>query len=808
MNINRAMEYALEGKSILFVGAGFSKGAKNAEGKELPDGKGLMRILAAKTELPNDIRLDVVVEQYIEKFGSLTLANFIQDRYSVETFETFHQNILSIPWKRVYTTNFDNLIETVAKRKKIPIKSVSRESRIHYRPASGILCVHLNGHIQDVHDEELSGIILSESSYVSSSIEDSEWVALLRQDIVNASSVFFIGFSMASDLDIKRILASYADLPEKSFFFVGINPSVEDEIVIPKYGTMYKERSDEFSDRMMFIQKDWIQPTSNEFLPLSISEYLPPSESVKLTDKDFIDLLLYGRRSSELLAESNRKRQSYILQREAIDNIFENVTKGRHVIVVSSEMGNGKTLLIENIHYLAVQKGFRVFSVTSKGETLQDELEELSKITGKILLTIENYHLWMKEIRHFCYNNKEDISLILSARNTHNDNYFDELKSSIGTFILQEYHIDKLKHDEIEWFVEAFNQYGLWQYLAGSADRQKEMYISSSCSGQIHSLLLKLLESPDISNRITAFVDAIKRTRGYYQQLLSVFILLRIGYEPDLGILTEIWGPELISSSKFRNDDRIRELIDFRSNNIRVRSSAVAEHVLSSISDPEIVTSTLIKMFERIAVVSSANSSYYHVLVSLMQSRNICRILPERNKRACVIHYYESIKNNWKCRKNHHFWLQYAIACLDIEDIDRAGGYFSTATSIAKKKDAQTYHIENHYARYLIEKTSTIKDISSAMSNIREAQKIIERQMGDKERLYYPYRVASGLSNFVVRFQNSLSHKDIANLYDFAQRVLSRISDLSFDMSEKKDVQECSTSMNLVLAILQKKEQN
>ena len=41
MDLNEAIEYALDGESILFVGAGFSKGATNICGENFLAGKGL-----------------------------------------------------------------------------------------------------------------------------------------------------------------------------------------------------------------------------------------------------------------------------------------------------------------------------------------------------------------------------------------------------------------------------------------------------------------------------------------------------------------------------------------------------------------------------------------------------------------------------------------------------------------------------------------------------------------------------------------------------------------------------------------------
>ena len=83
------------------------------------------------------------------------------------------------------------------------------------------MCIHLNGYIDRLNRDTLwSEFKLTEASYVSTSLIDSPWLVLFREDLRLARAVFFLGYSLA-DLDIKRVLSETLDLREKTFFILG-----------------------------------------------------------------------------------------------------------------------------------------------------------------------------------------------------------------------------------------------------------------------------------------------------------------------------------------------------------------------------------------------------------------------------------------------------------------------------------------------------------------------------------------------------------------------------------------------------------
>jgi hypothetical protein len=206
MNLSDALEQAASGESILFLGAGFSLGATNVKGQAFEAGGGLAKLLAARCGLPEKSPLEDAAEIFASKFGTDDLIKELRREFTTKEVSGSHETIAALPWKRIYTTNYDNVFETAAAKSNRIVVPIGPDANLHDTPKNEALCIHLNGYINALDRKTLwDSFKLTDTSYATASIEKSEWAALFRQDIRYARSVFLIGYSLF-DLDIKRIL--------------------------------------------------------------------------------------------------------------------------------------------------------------------------------------------------------------------------------------------------------------------------------------------------------------------------------------------------------------------------------------------------------------------------------------------------------------------------------------------------------------------------------------------------------------------------------------------------------------------------
>lgn len=82
-------------------------------------------------------------------------------------------------------------------------------------------CIHLNGYIGDLNEGALDKEFkLTDQSYTAEDFVDSDWITLFDSDLKTSDAIFFIGFSMNSDLDIKRVINRNPETSQKCYFIV------------------------------------------------------------------------------------------------------------------------------------------------------------------------------------------------------------------------------------------------------------------------------------------------------------------------------------------------------------------------------------------------------------------------------------------------------------------------------------------------------------------------------------------------------------------------------------------------------------
>jgi hypothetical protein len=225
MDIVMAIQKALSGQALLFVGAGFSFGAINVGGAKFKTGRQLAKFLSKSCHIQETADLDEAADIYVEAHDRTHLINLLKKEYTVKEVRPWHQTISSVDWQRIYTTNYDNILETCYAQNGKKLNPVTLSDKIRTIDTSSNLCVHLNGYIDRLNIETIMNEFkLTNTSYLTTTFLGSDWISLFRSDIKLASAIFFVGYSLY-DLDIKRILFESDQLRDKCFFITQENPN-------------------------------------------------------------------------------------------------------------------------------------------------------------------------------------------------------------------------------------------------------------------------------------------------------------------------------------------------------------------------------------------------------------------------------------------------------------------------------------------------------------------------------------------------------------------------------------------------------
>lgn len=360
MELREAIEQAKKGNAVLFTGAGFSYGATNLlpeeQDRSIPTAFKLAAIMADLCEVDGTYQLPAISQFFETKKGSGELVRLLLNQFSISAIASHHRTIARIPWRRVYTTNYDNCFEFAALQEGIdwtPITTDTAPTASHHR------CVHINGHVSNLTEESLSKQLkLTHSSYSAETFVGSKWSHQFRQDIFASRAIIFIGYSMA-DIDISRIIHQIPELRSRTFFITSDRADPVSEALISPYGSVHSIGIEGFAKLAAEVE---IVEDDEPYQVTWLERYEPPESAAPPEDSAAHDLILKGVVSSPMMAWAlAEKGAPYAVRRVQAQEIIKEIQNGRRWLVVHSDLGNGKSILKEQLSYLLSKLDYDVY---------------------------------------------------------------------------------------------------------------------------------------------------------------------------------------------------------------------------------------------------------------------------------------------------------------------------------------------------------------------------------------------------------------------------------------------------------------
>lgn len=781
MTLDNAIKNVLDGNAVLFLGSGFSYGAKSVAGGDFPTAKDLAKLLYTEAGIDPSIQNDdlaMAAEIYQEKMGDMQLTEFLRKQYCASQISDDQKYMGTLKWQRIYTTNYDNILEIAYSEQGKPLNTAVLSNNLSDFGNKTNLYIHLNGSIASITPSKLNNELkLTDRSYLTQELTQSPWLSVFRSDLETASAVIFIGYSMSFDLDLKRIIYANDKLAEKCFFILWDKESPLVIERIKKYGSPYPINLHGFVDKVKEVRKTYIPVATRILMPLCFEKYtlnkIPPTS---VQSNEVFKLYLHGAYRPEKIYHSIIQPQQYVyyVMREQIDAIADKVDKGVRKFIIHSDLGNGKSMVLEGLKPLLAQKGFKCFSYKKYYSTLSREVEELCQ-DDNVALFVDNYSGNM-DVLHELAKFSNNQLLIFSERSALNDIQYGKIEDMFGSFDVID--VNKLTDDEAKQLSHIFNTYGYWQYLSNVSEDRKIEFLLRNCDGNFRTIILKLLESPDIIERFNKIVQSIVNKNGYYEVIILILALKITNIDIDIEQIAYGIRTEMLNTPSFRNNEVVRELIDFDRDEIHVRSSIVAESVMQHVMKTEVVVNVLSKIYERLNEQRS-NPQVKKMLRKLMTFTNLQHILNKNDSEFLpnVLKYYDYIGKLDFCNRNPHYWLQRAIVMLSVSDYGQARIHFETAYSLAKQdKTFDAFQIDNHYARYLLEYAMKLGDKSTCMKAFTEAHNTLIDPSHKYEVHYYPYRVAQNYYPFYLQFFSDLNPSDKTLFLHSCKQMLERLS--------------------------------
>ena len=484
------------------------------------------------------------------------------------------------PWKRIYTTNYDNAIELAFASAGRQASNVSAMTK-YSRPVAGLLsCIHINGMIGRIDPTNVEyELRLSNASYAGQSFEGTEWSALLASDLAYSDCIVFVGFSM-SDLDVSRLVVA-SQVKDRVIFFNGSSLNKFAKAKLSAYGNAERQSGADLTSRLLSQLK--VAPPRQGGVLTHFRRVTIPDSPATANDLDRYSFLLFGESRPDLLLHpTSPDSLGFAFTRVHFDSVKRDLKLGLDVSILGS-LGNGKSLFLEMLGIEMTRLGWRVVSCLDSSPGALAEVEQICAFPGPQLILLDEVTNSLRLVERFGLYREKTTRLALADRTIRYDRVldYDKLKQfRLNPETITEYVFDELSSDEIACLIRLLDASSLWGDQTKLEPHQKRAFLERRCRSELGIVLLSVSKSPELKKRIRATISEDKLDHGKQTALICVCALKVFGFSVSTHTASRLVGAREVEGLLRSKSEIVARLIDSSPSRINVHSSVFASFLL------------------------------------------------------------------------------------------------------------------------------------------------------------------------------------------------------------------------------------
>ncbi|MBO0134137.1 SIR2 family protein [Agrobacterium burrii] len=764
------------GTSILFLGAGFSAEATNTNDEDIKDVSGLIADLLGKVGITsvNGYDLDTAAEEFQESHGDEAIIKALHTNFRTKTYTADQATIVTQPWRRIYTTNYDDVIETICSDNRKPLTKHGVHDPVSEPMPGSTQLLHIYGDIGKASATEFAkSFLLSERQRDNSPFIKSPWMRAFQNDMLAASSVVFVGFSL-SDIDIRRLLGSLPPEVLQKIHFIA-HPDEKRPVLtrLSKNGTAYPIGLAAFALHLG-AKRPGAPITSYTTLPISMQEmFFSPKMVASISPTDIERLFISGAPDPDKLAHSDISAEpgSYTISRSryAYERAGNNAT-GARPILVNSDIGNGKTIFADQIGYLYAQKNFRVFKFQREPENIGTVLAYLQSLEESALMIFDDVMRFRKLPTAILELQKSNLIILATVRTSFLETSLSAVKSRLGNVTTIDIDLDSPMREEASRIVGYLSVNGLLGQYADLTDPEKLHFVEKKCGGQLRDIVLSLYETGRLHEKVEDLLISIQKLdKGAQDLIIFSAVLTQAGYQD----LSEVWLlTELLDYSGAFEDLRttLREhglggLVRIDDGDLSIRSPALAEFILKRVFNIETILDVVKRGLFSVDRFFRDESDLIKMAKGLLKFSVYGRIIRNDRQNAIIETFYNDCRLLSFAAEDPLFWVQRSICTMNDRQFGISFKFIENAEGLARaRRGFDTYQIDNHKARVLLTQARE-EGVSPDGSLERDAISLLRAVLARKnDDLYHPLSVMRLYAEIVDRHVHGLSPEQRASL--------------------------------------------
>lgn len=765
------------GNPILFTGAGFNFGSFKGGNKQILMGKELK-----ETILTQILGYDKTSEEYVELSSSnlMEICELCEDGYSkklkdflTDTFSDYHpldyhKTIASFRWKKIYTTNIDDLLENTIPSGNLLVQNQERSNTLDM--TNRIEYIKLHGCVRNPS----LPYVFSRGAYIDSMLQSRDYrFSQFGQDI-QCNHFIFIGTNYDEvnlDFYLKMYESSAFGSSKGVLIFINPNPSILLKNKIKKYkANLIEWTTQQFAEFII----------NNSLNILDIHDTNIPKQ-FSLVNRHLKSLNNQKSYQSNLYLGNDPEWRDITSDWDFINSdvmnhfrmILDNIESCNHRHSVISLVGkamSGKSVYLKRLGYKLLQEGYVVLEYTGKtfdyfsivNYCRKEKIEQLC-------LIVDDASFYYGAFRSLLHSVPIDCQLIILSSSR--PYYHSRKLYNIVTENYYEYGIQNcIDNTFAKEILEKLTSKGFLGSLKSYDTKSQVKMISES--NDIPNLLYNITYGEGFVKKFKADLDKQlpKMTIDGKNLLLilSIFEKLEIAYFP-LELLTLLY--------QHHAKDCLKEVEDFikfdGKHGISLRNSSIANIIISRRQSKKILTRIKEILINISPQVNEGHHSYWNEIeASLMKEKMLRKKLflktsAIRNMLFEILSYYND---------SYNYWIQIGITEQMENQFDKALNHFKQAESI----NPDSYMVQNAIARNFLKQANSFKSYEVALPYFEKGKELMLSLIKEREefqvKAYSTHCYLYEKMNFYLKFKIKPEDKELKEMYDMLKSIIKKTS--------------------------------
>ncbi|AXV77427.1 hypothetical protein CJO79_10880 [Ralstonia solanacearum] len=747
----------------------------------MPTGRGLKETFASALKVrPEDYDLLTLADEFALR-EDLNLYQTVYEIFTTVKPKEYQTAILADKWRRIYTTNYDDLAECV-RSVGGAIHSYSFEESKPPRLQAGAI-IHLHGCIRNATEQNvLQQLVLNESSYVRQHIERSVWYDEFVRDLRFCTNCFFIGYSLA-DMHVAALLMKNDHLREKIFFVTrDLNDPIFNRRVEP-YGTILPIGAEGFAELCKTLPRPAMMSDPTR---LKAFKYLDPQKDKRTlaapTSMEILNLVAYGK-FNEQRCQGTLPESKYVIARSRTVAEAHRLLGGHKCLLVHSRLGNGKTIFLHILAHRLAEDGFQCYLCKESAEVPDQDLQALSQAKKAVIL-FDSYNTAI-EIIPRC-SDLDNVKFVVAVRTGVQEVRLHEIQSKLPASMAR-LNINKL---------EPADRSDLKGLLDLSGVRVDGLEMAIDKSQEIREVVVSLYQNQLIRDRIATELEPLMRQEKVRMVMVCAHLVKWIGGDLEASFLRAVTGEDPYSL-RVNGGATAVDLLQFDDDNVQARSALFSEYLIQHHFETDWILDSVYHLIVE-AVRRKRERNYQKILGSLMRFSALDWALRrDPNRHAVLMALYDRLHRDSAVNAEPLFWLQYAILMMEVDNLEAAERFLLTAYNRAGESPGfKTYQIDTQALRYVLVRETRDSATSVARYDMLiEKLRLVVPMLAEESHRAHAVHVMKDIEPFVNARVNALSVTQKNELVTELDKVLVALA--RFDITVQAETASVPVSESI-----------